>query len=113
MWTWAAIVKKDCWRGNTWYPLCASLCQATAAHSLHRRKLQLRMVKRPAQGHTVAEQELYSRLSACNPSITLVLRKVSCLLSKQVPITSSAGRVGAATHSRDGAAKALGSDRSY
>lgn len=59
----AVVVKKDCWRGNTWYPLCASLCQATAAHSLHRRKLQLRMVKRPAQGHTVAEQELYSVVS--------------------------------------------------
>lgn len=27
----------------------------SAAHSLQRRKLQLRMVKRPAEGHTVAE----------------------------------------------------------
>lgn len=38
----------------------------SAAHSLYRKTLELRMVKRPAQGHTVVEQELYPRLSACS-----------------------------------------------
>lgn len=72
------------------------------------------MAKRLAQGHTVAEQELTLGClpAVCNPSITLVLRKVSDFAFKASSYQLSR-QGGAAPHSRDGAAMALRGDRSY